>query len=130
MNVDPVRVFLDDEREPPDGWRFVRWPGEAIELLETGRVVELSLDHDLGDDARGTGYDVVLSSRACRRGAGLRATRDAGALREQCGARQMEAGSVSIERLARRGRGDRRVRPVPMDADRSARGASPWCESG
>jgi hypothetical protein len=23
-------------------------------------VQELSLDHDLGDDARGTGYDVIL----------------------------------------------------------------------
>ena len=29
-------------------------------LLETGEVEELSLDHDLGDDERGTGYDVVL----------------------------------------------------------------------
>jgi hypothetical protein len=29
-------------------------------LLETGRVVALSLDHDLGSEAAGTGYDVVL----------------------------------------------------------------------
>ena len=29
-------------------------------LLQTGQVTELSLDHDLGDDERGTGYDVVL----------------------------------------------------------------------
>nr|WP_284508297.1 cyclic-phosphate processing receiver domain-containing protein [Caballeronia sp. NCTM5] len=36
------------------------WPQEAIRLLETGTVEELSLDHDLGDDERGTGYDVVL----------------------------------------------------------------------
>lgn len=36
------------------------WPDEAIALLETGTVTEISLDHDLGDDARGTGYDVVL----------------------------------------------------------------------
>jgi len=38
----------------------VYWPAEAIALLETGQVRELSLDHDLGDDTRGTGYDVVL----------------------------------------------------------------------
>jgi hypothetical protein len=38
----------------------VYWPDEAIAFLETGRVTELSLDHDLGDDERGTGYDVVL----------------------------------------------------------------------
>ena len=29
-------------------------------LLEQGNVTHLSLDHDLGDDERGTGYDVVL----------------------------------------------------------------------
>ena len=55
-----MRVFLDDERTPPDGWTLVRWPDEAIDLLKTGNVSEISLDHDLGDDERGTGYDVVL----------------------------------------------------------------------
>jgi hypothetical protein len=55
-----VRVFLDDERVTPEGWVRVYWPDEAIALLETDRVEEISLDHDLGDDARGTGYDVVL----------------------------------------------------------------------
>lgn len=55
-----MRVFLDDERATPDGWVRVYWPDEAIALLETGQVDELSLDHDLGDDERGTGYDVVL----------------------------------------------------------------------
>jgi Cyclic-phosphate processing Receiver domain len=38
----------------------VRWPDEAIALLETGQVEELSRDHDLGDDERGTGYDVLV----------------------------------------------------------------------
>lgn len=38
----------------------VRWPDEAIALLETGEVAVISLDHDLGDDERGTGYDVLL----------------------------------------------------------------------
>lgn len=55
-----MRVYLDDERPTPDGWVRVYWPSEAIALLETGNVRELSLDHDLGDDVRGTGYDVVL----------------------------------------------------------------------
>lgn len=55
-----MRVYLDDERQTPDGWIRVYWPAEAIALLETGEVEELSLDHDLGDDERGTGYDVVL----------------------------------------------------------------------
>ncbi|MGO4259357.1 cyclic-phosphate processing receiver domain-containing protein [Lysobacter sp. TAB13] len=55
-----MRVYLDDERVTPPGWRRVYWPHEAIALLETGEVAELSLDHDLGDDARGTGYDVIV----------------------------------------------------------------------
>lgn len=55
-----MKVYLDDERTTPDGWVRVYWPDEAIDLLSAGGVVELSLDHDLGDDARGTGYDVVL----------------------------------------------------------------------
>ena len=38
----------------------MRWPDEAIRLLECGQVTEISLDHDLGDDARGTGYTVIL----------------------------------------------------------------------
>ena len=54
-----MRVFLDDERQTPDGWTRVYWPDEAIALLQTGNVVEISLDHDLGDDERGTGYDVL-----------------------------------------------------------------------
>lgn len=55
-----MNVFLDDERATPEGWIRVYWPDEAIALLESGGVLELSLDHDLGDDVRGTGYDVVL----------------------------------------------------------------------
>ena len=55
-----MKVYLDDERAAPDGWVLVRWPEEAIELLKTGQVTDLSLDHYLGDDERGTGYDIVL----------------------------------------------------------------------
>lgn len=55
-----LKVYLDDERETPEGWVRVFWPEEAIKLLKTGEVTEISLDHDLGDDDHGTGYDVVL----------------------------------------------------------------------
>ena len=55
-----MKVYLDDERQTPDGWQRVYWPQEAIELLKTGKVTHISLDHDLGNDKRGTGYDVVL----------------------------------------------------------------------
>lgn len=55
-----MKVYLDDERTTPEGWVRVFWPDEAIVLLQTGAITEISLDHDLGDDERGTGYDVVL----------------------------------------------------------------------
>ena len=55
-----MKIYLDDERTPwDDTWTLVRWPQEVIELLKTGEVTELSLDHDLGNDDIGTGYDVV-----------------------------------------------------------------------
>jgi hypothetical protein len=53
------RVYLDDYREAPLGWIRVFWPYQVVQLLETGEVTHLSLDHDLGDDKRGTGYDVL-----------------------------------------------------------------------
>ena len=55
-----MRIFLDDERPTPQGWVRAFWPEEVIALLAAGGVTEVSLDHDLGNDERGTGYDVVL----------------------------------------------------------------------
>jgi hypothetical protein len=58
-----LRLWLDDDlidRVAPQGWVHVTTAQEAIRLLDTGTVVELSLDHDLGDDERfGRGIDVV-----------------------------------------------------------------------
>ena len=55
-----MKVFLDDVRAAPAEWILVKWPNEAIRFLKSGKVSEISLDHDLGDDERGTGYDVLL----------------------------------------------------------------------
>lgn len=55
-----MKVFLDDERMTPPGWVRAYWPEEVIKFLETCDVTVVSLDHDLGCDARGTGYDVIL----------------------------------------------------------------------
>lgn len=55
-----MKIWLDDERQTPEGWVRVYWPTEAIELLELNEVETISLDHDLGDDDRGTGYDVLV----------------------------------------------------------------------
>lgn len=55
-----MKVFLDDVRQEPSGWVRCYWPDEVIALFETEQVEEISLDHDLGDDTRGTGNDVIL----------------------------------------------------------------------
>jgi len=55
-----MKVYLDDMRIPSKDWILVKWPNEAIKLLKTGKVTEISLDHDLGNDRKGTGYDVIL----------------------------------------------------------------------
>jgi hypothetical protein len=66
-----MRIWLDDEQEArqswfpaSEGWVHCRWPADVIEHLKTGKVEELSLDHDLGesDGAHShprTGYDVL-----------------------------------------------------------------------
>lgn len=53
-----MRVWLDDERPlPADYDCHVKTVESAIELLETGVVSTISLDHDLGTEK--TGYDVA-----------------------------------------------------------------------
>ena len=54
-----MKIYLDDERQTPEGWTRCFWPNEVIELLKNNKVTHVSLDHDLGDDKRGTGYDVL-----------------------------------------------------------------------
>lgn len=59
----PIRLWLDDDlvdRKAPEGWVQSVTAWDAIAWLDTGNVIALSLDHDLGDDERfGRGIDVV-----------------------------------------------------------------------
>ena len=58
-----MRVYLDDVREAPEGWTRTFTPEQTIDLLQTGTVEELSLDHDLGLDtaeSERTGYTVLV----------------------------------------------------------------------
>lgn len=96
-----MRVFLDDERTTPEGWVRVYWPDEAIALLESGAVEELSLDHDLGDDERGTGYDVVLWIEEAVALRGFRPPRISVHSANSSARDKMIAGIQSIERMAR-----------------------------
>lgn len=43
-----MKIYVDDIRQPPDDtWILVRTNTEAISLLATGHVTEISLDHDI-----------------------------------------------------------------------------------
>jgi hypothetical protein len=56
-----IQLWLDDLRPPPDGWVWARTAPEAIEILLKGNVGQMSLDHDLGEEAGvGCGNDVVV----------------------------------------------------------------------
>lgn len=57
-----MKLYLDDERPTPEGWVRAYTAREAIKLLKTNDVSEISLDHDLGDESVslcGNGYDVI-----------------------------------------------------------------------
>ncbi len=94
-----MRVFLDDKRTPPKGWTLVRWPEEAIDLLKQGGVQELSLDHDLGDDDHGTGYDVVLWIERAVATQGFKPPKIQIHSANSAAREKMEAGVTSIERF-------------------------------
>lgn len=97
-----MKVYLDDERPTPEGWLRVYCPDEAIRMLETGNVEEISLDHDLGDDERGTGYDVILWIEEAVALRNFRPPRITVHSANSSAADKMRAGVLSIERLASR----------------------------
>lgn len=55
-----TNLYLDDERETPDGFERVYTAPECIKRLEKGDITLLSLDHDLGNfSGVGCGADVT-----------------------------------------------------------------------
>lgn len=55
-----MRIYLDDERQTPEGWVRAYTVPELINLfiLHGTNIEEISLDHDLGDGQQ-TGYDFL-----------------------------------------------------------------------
>jgi hypothetical protein len=97
-----MKVYLDDERIAPSGWTQVRWPDEAIALLRTGEVDEISLDHDLGDDEHGTGYSVILWIEQAVATAGFRPPIITVHSANSSARKKMELGIQAIYRIADR----------------------------
>jgi len=42
-----MKLYVDDLRRCPEGWELARNNTEAIRLLSTGYVEEISIDHDI-----------------------------------------------------------------------------------
>lgn len=60
-----MKLWLDDIRPAPDGWKAVTNWGDAIRILATGWVEEVSLDHDLGSDRDGYQVASFIEEAAC-----------------------------------------------------------------
>jgi hypothetical protein len=54
-----MKLYVDDCRDAPDGWTTARTFEEAMQHIASGKVTELSLDHDLGEEGAETGYDIL-----------------------------------------------------------------------
>jgi hypothetical protein len=96
-----MRIYLDNERETPEGWTRVYWPDEAIAHLEQGGVEIISPDHDLGDDERGTGYDVLLWIEEAAAIRGFRPPEIRIRSANSSARQKMDLAAGNIERLAR-----------------------------
>jgi hypothetical protein len=42
-----IKLYVDDKRNAPDGWHLAKTITEAIRILATVPVEEISLDHDI-----------------------------------------------------------------------------------
>lgn len=47
MNPAPIKLWVDDLRQPPPGWHWVKTVTEAIRALDTFTVSEVSIDFDI-----------------------------------------------------------------------------------
>lgn len=54
-----MKVLLDNINVAPQGWRVARWPHDAISLLKTGSVTNLTINTDRGGQKRGSAEDVL-----------------------------------------------------------------------
>jgi hypothetical protein len=60
-----MKIYLDDIRDPKtEGWTVIRDPHEAMELIKSGIVEEISFDHDLGENFP-SGADVAAVVEYC-----------------------------------------------------------------
>ncbi len=86
-------------RRLPTGFRFAGRPRRSSSC-RTGGVTDISLDHDLGDDERATGYDVILWIEEAVATRGFSLPRITVHSANSSARKKMELGIESIRRLA------------------------------
>ncbi|HZT91252.1 MAG TPA: cyclic-phosphate processing receiver domain-containing protein [Gaiellaceae bacterium] len=95
-----MRLWLDDERPAPDGWHATKDAAEALSLIRSGKVVEASLDHDLGNEPY-NGYWILKSvEEDLARGVRYSVPTISIHTANPVGRRNMRAALESIQRLA------------------------------
>jgi len=96
-----MKLWVDDIRVPPEGWLWAKTAREAIDILASLEIDEVSLDHDLGEpiEVVGSGYEVAcfLEERAVNGLAVPSVIRIHSA--NPVGRQQMTAAIESIQRL-------------------------------
>lgn len=61
-----MKLWLDDNREAPEGWTWVKSAYQAMVMLKRNLVSHVSLDNDLGDkELYGEGHDVARFIEDC-----------------------------------------------------------------
>lgn len=59
-----MRLWIDDLRNPPDGWWWAKTSADAIGAIECLPVQEVSFDHDLGGDDTAMSVARLIEERA------------------------------------------------------------------
>ena len=64
-----IRLWIDDQRQPPKDWRWIKTVNEAWELIKSiytrdffednAEMIEISLDHDASDEYSKFGGDYI-----------------------------------------------------------------------
>lgn len=53
-----IKLWVDDERQPPEGWIWAKTFDEAVDAINHNELEIISLDHDLGIQSK-TGYELA-----------------------------------------------------------------------
>ena len=59
-----LKLWVDDVRLPPSGWIWAKDYAEAMLYIRSGTISQISLDHDLGEASKKTGYDIACQIEA------------------------------------------------------------------